>query len=466
MLLYPLLRLFKMNEAYGADAILPRALFVHWPSGSYLEHFWPGGGTGALGALPVVTAPLEAHKNDVILFKGLVTRGDTNHDGAPSQVFAGWGKGGGGIMPCEGSTPKPYSLDQMLGDKWGAKTSRPWVGLGAFTSSPASRQTVSYKENGTPAALQDNPKAAYNDLFGSFNLTSGGSGSLALANENVANGKKRVIDYLRGDLKKMKGILGPLEGAMFESHVQSLDEIAVQIAKEEELINSQMPGGGTGGGGTGTGGGGGTVTPGVPTRLAACSPKAIAGGIPGDTGAWHTQTNFLPTIFKLNRQIMVQAMACGITRVGLLQFGNSDTGADFGGGGYHTLSHGGGPTFANVQATFMKEVASLITELKAVKVGDRSLWDEVLILGATDIGDNPNGHDGVNIAAFFAGNLGGKVKGGRMVAYPFTPRDWSTPTNGMTWNRMLLTFANLVGEGGIDAIGSTAATYKGVMKEV
>jgi hypothetical protein len=53
-----------------------------------------------------------------------------------------------------------------------------------------------------------------------------------------------------------------------------------------------------------------------------------------------------------------------------------------------------------------------------------------------------------------------------MIAYPFTPRDWATPTNGMTWNRMLVTFASLVGEAGIDAIGSTAATYKGVLPEV
>ncbi len=464
LLLYPLLRVFQMDEAIGATAVLPRALFVHWPTGCYLNQFWPAGGSGPIGALPVVSAPLEAHKNDIILFKGLCTRGDTNHNGAPAQVFAGWGKQGGGIMPCEGSTAQPYSLDQMLADKWGDKTLKKMVGLGAFTSSPASRQTVSYKNGGAPEALQDNPKAAYNDLFGSFSYNGVGSTGLALAQDNVLSGKKRVIDYLRGDLKKIKTTLGPLEGAMYESHVSVLDDLAKDIQRQEDLQN-QMNGGGNAGGNS-NGGDTSGGSNGMPSRLAACSPKGIPNGFPSDSGAWHTDTKYIQTIFKLNRQIMVQALACGLTRVGLLQFGNSDCEVDWGTGRYHTNSHAGGSAYATEQALFMTEVANLFNDLKAVKIGDHSLFDETLTLAATDLGDDPNGHDGVNVAAFFAGSLGGKIKTGRMISYPFTPRDWTTPTNGMTWNRMLLTFASLVGEPGITEIGSTAPSYKGILPEV
>lgn len=462
MLMLPLLRLFKMDEAMGADAILPRAMFVHWPCGSYNSSWWPGGGTGAIGALPQASAPLEAIKADMVMFKGVCLRGDSNHDGGPYQVLAGWGRGSGVHFPVEAPDATPYSLDQRLADRWGAKTARPSVLLGATTSVPALRNAISFKNGGAPVPMQDNPKAAFNDIFGGFSLAgvSGGSSQLALAQDNVLTGKKRLVDYLRGDIKKMKSILGPLEGAQFEAHVSSLDEIAKEIAKQEELNKPDPMDPGTD-----------PMNPtdpkpsdGRPPKLAQCNPNEMKGQLPADNGMWYHQTSMLPTIYKLNRQIMVQAMACGITRVGVMSFGISDTTVDFGSGGsYHTQSHGGGGTFYGVQASFMREVVELVKGFQAVKIGDRTLWDEILLLGATDVGDDPNAHDNVNIACFLAGRLGGKLKGNRMISYPYNVRDWGNTTHGLPYNKVLQTFAALVGED-IDKIGSAA--YGGVVKEV
>lgn len=463
MLLYPLMRLFKMDEGYGADAVLPRAIFIHWPCGSYNASWFPGGNTGALGALPQVSAPLEAFKNDLIMFKGVCLRGDANHDGGPYQVLAGWGMGGGVHFGVDAPDAKPYSLDQRLADKWGAKTSRPSVLLGVTTSVPALRNNISFKSDGSPLPMQDNPKAAFNDIFGGFSVAgiAGSSSGLALAQDNVLTGKKRLIDYLRGDLKKIKAMLGPLEGAQYEAHVASLDEIAKEIAKQEEL-NNDNGGGNTGGGDDG----GGTTTPtdGRPPKLSQCNPNEMKGQIPTDGGMWYQQTNMLPTIYKLNRQIMVQAMACGITRVGVISFGVSDTTVDLGGGGqYHTQSHGGGAAFYGVQASFMREVAELVKGFQGVKSGDRTLWDEVLMLGATDNGDDPNAHDNANIACFMAGRLGGKFKGNRLISTAYSPRDWGNKTNGMAYNKLLQTFASLVGEP-MNTIGNGA--NGGTIKEI
>jgi len=451
MLLYPLTEILKLSEAKAAT-LTPRALFITWSCGSYGNVYWPAGDTGPLGALPTVTAPLEAHKNDLIILKGLVQRGDTNHRGGSYQVLAGWGKGGEIGMPGrETSTEVPYSLDQMLADKWGNNTPIKSVHLGAATQLPTKIPFVSFNSKGTGVPATDNPKASYDKLFGSFNLTSGGSGALKLANDNVLAGRKRLVDYLKGDIKKIGSALGDMERKMFEAHVTTLDDLSKEIAKQESLGNPGMPT---------PGGGSGNESP----RLAQCNPKEIAGKIPTDNTAWYTQPSSLQNVFSLNRQIMVQALACGLTRVGVLTFSQSDIELDYGTGNYHLASHGGGPAFASVQAGFMKVVAELASNLKAVKLNDHSLFDETLILGATDVGDDPNSHDTVNIANFLLGNLGGKIKGGRMISFPFEPRNWSSLTNGMDYNRLLITYAALVGEPGLNVIGNTA--FKGTIAEL
>lgn len=462
MLLYPLMQVLRNSEAQAQEGILPRALFVHFSCGVYPGDFWPAGGSGPLGGLPKIMAPLEAHKNDLLLFKGVCTRGDTNHHAAPAQVLAGWGKKGGGIFPgAAGSTPVPYSLDQQLGDIWGEKTVKKSVLLGSGTSQPTQLGFISYSKTGAGIPGIDNPRAAYDSLFGNFNLTTGGSNTLKLAEQNVASGRKRVIDYLRGDLKKISGSLGETERRQFEAHVTSLDDIAKEIAKEE-AINNPPPGPGPGGNpGPGTGPGPGTNPGGgrngIPARLAECNPKGIAGGVPADG-------NQFPTVRKINNQIMLQALACGLTRVGVITYAISDTTLDYGGGSYHNASHGNAAGLATAQAAFIASLAEMVTAMKGVKIGDHSLFDETLIMGATDLGDDPNAHDGVNVASFFLGNLRGKVKGGRMIAWPFTPRDWNSTTNGMDYNRLLITFAALVGEPGITVVGNE--NYKGVIPEI
>lgn len=460
MLLYPLIQVLKNSEAKAADGIIPRALFVHFSCGVYPGEFWPAGGTGPLGALPKILAPLEPHKNDLLVFKGVCTRGDTNHHAAPAQVLAGWGKKGGGVYPgAASSTPVPYSLDQMLGDRWGEKTLKKSVLLGTGTSSPTQLNFISYSKDGAGIPAIDNPKAAYDNLFGNFNLTTGGSNTLKLAQDNVASGRKRVIDYLRGDLKKISGALGETERRQFEAHVTSLDDIAKEIQKEEDLSKPTPGGGNTGGGNPNPGGGGSTSggSDGKPARLAECNPKGIS-GLPGDP-------NQFPAVRKINNQIMLQAMACGLTRVGVLMYCVSDTTLDYGNGGsYHLASHGGGAGYSNAQASFIASLAEMVTAMKAVRIGDHSLFDETLIMGATDQGDDPNAHDGVNIASFFLGNLRGKLKGGRMISWPFTPRDWNSTTNGMDYNRLLITFASLVGESGITVVGNEG--FKGVIPEI
>lgn len=444
ILLLPLFRVFRETEAFAQSTITPRALFIYFPAGSYRASFWPQSQGGSLGTLPVVTAPLEAHKSDIIFFSGLTTQGNSNHYGGPLQVFAGWGGQG-----FSGVSASPYSIDQLLADRIGSNTLKRLVHLGVYSTFDG-HKPVSYRENGQGQPAQDNPQAAFTDIFGEFNLPSGGSLALQSAKTQVANGKKRILDFVWQDMRKMKRILGPLEGDMFEAHVQALDDIQQEIQREESLKNpnsSELP----------------TVISSTcgPNNLQNLIPNA--GNVdPNSWPKWYHRPEPSPAINRINREMMIQAFACGVTRVGLMQYGYSDLDREFSfegsqasGIAYHSLSHTNTPAYHNIQADIMREVATMISQMKGIKVGSHSLFDETLILTASDIGDNPNNHDGVNIPAFLAGNLGGRLKTGRMIEYPF---EVGVPSSGKAWNHLLVSIAQLMGLNDVQAIGNNNFT--------
>jgi hypothetical protein len=145
-----------------------------------------------------------------------------------------------------------------------------------------------------------------------------------------------------------------------------------------------------------------------------------------------------------------------------MQYGFSDCGREFcfegtpiTGIGYHSNTHANTADLHNIQAAIMKEVASMIADLKSIKVGDKTLFDQTLIMTSTDIGDNPNNHDGVSIPCFLAGNLGGKLKGNRLLSYPYEP---SGTSSGKDFNHLLVTVAQLMGQKDINSVGNSMIT--------
>lgn len=122
--------------------------------------------------------------------------------------------------------------------------------------------------------------------------------------------------------------------------------------------------------------------------------------------------------------IMVQALACGITNVGFLQYSHKDGPIvmDFPGGpglsiGQHTASHHGDvqtskDRFGDVQSYFMTEYAKLITKMKAISEGDQTLLYNSVSLAFSEIGES-NYHTMQNVGLVMAGQAGGLIKTGR-----------------------------------------------------
>lgn len=420
-LLYaPLLRVLRESDAFAAGE--SRLLVVYFPAGSYKDSFFPQGTPSSLGAFPVVTKALEAHKDDVIFIQGL-QHGSADHYAAPGATFTGAAGDG-----------QKYSIDQYLGDTLGAGNLKKSIQLGCCTTlDGAGSQAVSWKKGGQALPAVDDPKAAYADIFGSmFALDNrGGSSSLALADENVKSGKKRVLDYVKNDMKRIETALGPIEGKVFSAHVNALDELYMDIKRQEDLANSMNPGPmpGPGGGNPGPMPGNPGPMPGpMPGNpggggMARCDKGSLASKIPqgnSASGKWYQKTEMTPSVNKFQRELMLQAFACNVTRFGLMQWGHSDCAREFffeGGSAtgvtYHSNTHANTAGLHNIQAAIINEVAAMISFFKA-----NNLWDNTLVLFSSDLGDFPNDHNGKNLPVFLAGRMNGKLKGNRMLTFP------------------------------------------------
>ena len=284
ILYYPLLRVLDASDARAAPALTKRVIFVHFGAGVYEDIWWPQAGT-TLGTLPIATSPFEPYKNEMIMFHSLRLVGATNHGGAPYQVLAGWGAASGtdaiDNSTTMNMTARPYSIDQMIADKVGT----PCVNLGVFSNHGAVSfvKTISYDKTGKIMLAEDNPTAAFNKYFGNFQIPKGGTNQQAEATTNIALGKKRLLDYLKDDLKLLKSNLGSVDREAFEYHLEALDKISV------DLSNVQAP--------PTMGGGGGDL-------LASCNPKSIPAGLLLTNSGWHHDLKNSVSVFNLQRLIM------------------------------------------------------------------------------------------------------------------------------------------------------------------
>ena len=427
ILLMPLLRALGETEVFGQTASLPRAIFFYYGSGSYGEKFWPQGSATGLSSFPVMTKPLEAHKDSLTFFRGLSHKAGDNHYGGPKEVLAG---GGDNL----------YSLDQMLGDSFGGI--KKVVALGCYTIVDGTHP-ISFAKGGNKVNAQDNPKSAYDDIFGGFTPMANfaGSSGLALAGESIITGRRRMLDVVRQDMSRIKSKLGPIESQIFEKHVMSLDDLHREVVELEKRAKPSTPPGGPMGTPMPAPSGGGNFQ---------CNAAPLKGTVPTGTGnAWFHMPEINPAINEFNRRMMIEALACGITRVAVMQYGHSEClkVVNFKDcppvmNHMHGISHSNDAEQERLHAGVMTQVANTIQDLKNIKAGDKSLFDSTLIMTTTCMGDRPNEHIGAGIPTFIAGTLGGKFKGNRILSFPY---DSALNSSGIPYNQVLVTFAQAMG---------------------
>jgi hypothetical protein len=140
----------------------------------------------------------------------------------------------------------------------------------------------------------------------------------------------------------------------------------------------------------------------------------------------------LPTMGRLQMNLLAQALACDVTRVCTLQWVAPVFSQTYGFLGHnedhHSLSHSGlgdmasQQKLAEIDTFYSEQLAYLIAALKALPEGDGTVFDNTVIWACSEIG-HARVHDRNNMPFLLAGSCGGQLRTGRLMQYDGVPHN-------------------------------------------
>ncbi|WP_096086019.1 DUF1552 domain-containing protein [Agaribacterium haliotis] len=351
------------RSAQAASGSLKRVINVYIPGGTPFSggqsQWLPSDGM----TMNTVTAPLESVKQHCIFFKGTAIT-NSGGDGVGGHGNTAKAFGGSGF-----SNTFDVELERLLGQS----SPFPSLLLGAQSSGHGSAT----KKGGQEIVYQDNPKAAFDRLFGSAtNVSSVG-----------IQRSQSMMDVHKAELEALKNVLGSAESERLNEHLASVEKIKARLDQQAE----------------------GELNP------ACVNPDWNLGGFVYDAN----NTTRFTTEAKLQIDNAILALKCNLTNVVSLMLGNHqgthaipelNYTAD-----YHQSIHGGqAGAFAETRAHLSSIVAYLISELeKASDDMGNSLLDSTLVFQSTDMG-NGDAHTSTDAPVMLAGG-GSAIRGGQVV---------------------------------------------------
>jgi hypothetical protein len=340
---------------------------------------------------------LGSFKDDCVFLNGL-SSGPTDsgsHPGGAKKILTAVDGGNG------------ESIDQYLARTAGAGALFRHVYLGAMANynNASGDKHISYPSAGNSATPEDSPMKAFERLFGKSNPSGGGSGG-GMPDELAVS----VLDANLKDLQELTGKLGSVEKKKLDLHLEALREVERRV--------KGIPG----------------MTP--PPKATCSDPRIDTSGL--SEAVLYDPANF-PKILRAQLDLMVQAMACGLTKVGVVQasFHTSelimsrfpmtemyDPKFDM---RSHQASHYG-PSHDRSKREFrdyfaqrrwwVQQFAYLIDQLKQRPEGDGTMLDYSLVVLCSEISDgNTHSHD--NLPFGVAGRGGGALSTGRLLQYGY-----------------------------------------------
>ncbi|MBL8609345.1 MAG: DUF1552 domain-containing protein [Myxococcales bacterium] len=411
--------LARSSEAGVPTQTAKRFVVFYFPDG--VPEPGPGGGkwhpsgSDTSFTLGENLQPLAPFASRCAFLKGL-SMGPTDagsHPGGAKKLLTGVDGGGG------------ESIDRYLARTVGAGAPYKHLYLGAMAAqnSASGDKFVSYPSAGTTAAPEDNPVQAFARLFGG--ATPGGGGAPAVDPTQVS-----VVDTALADLNDLRARLGDAERAKLDLHLEGLRDVERRVK-----------------------GLGGQALPSCDQSLASLAQV--------DTGKLYEAAEF-PDVLRAQIDVMVQAMACGLTKVGVIQASQHTSelimsrfaGTPLYKPGFdmrsHQASHYGqssDPKFADYVAQrtwFVSQFAYLLDQLAQRPEGAGTMLDNSIVLLCTEVGEgNTHTHD--QMPFVLAGRAGGSLRTGRVFDFGYRRH-----------SDLLVTIANAMGDG-LTSFGQASA---------
>ncbi|MEM1348132.1 MAG: DUF1552 domain-containing protein [Myxococcota bacterium] len=346
------------------------------------------------------------------------------------------------------------SIDQFLAVEKGLGSATPVtsVVLAVGNSNSEKSKCISFAPGGVVLPKIINPRQTFDLLFANLVVGDDPDGQAKLAQARLRG--QSVLDFVRGDIKRLEPRLAAPEKLKLDQHLTSLREIEKRL---------ESAGGAVG-----------------PMCVKPSQPREI------DKVRWYNggEPNF-EEITNLQVDLLAQAMTCDVTRFGTIMFNDLSRGgaAPAGLAGLPDDNHGDlahrydgpwGPHYGNggegdraswrelgkLNRWHYGKCARLLQRLE-----EGGILEETLVLMTSDMGD-PAAHSSRNIPVVLAGGAGGALRMGRRVLLQddcppdryFCDEKMLVPNN-----RLLVSVARAFGVeidrfgGGDDAVGALSA---------
>lgn len=344
-------------------------------------------------SLPSVLSPLAPFQQHCVFFRGL-SLGSTDagsHPGGAKKLLTAV-DGGNGI-----------SLDTFLANTVGGDA--PWrhlyLGAMANQNNASGDKHITYVGPGHTLPPEDNPRLAFERLFSQAPSSS--------ATLDPLSHQRSVLDGVLEEMSAFRARLGGAEAAKLELHTEALREMELRLdtlAQPAEDIGS-------------------------------CGSPVLSGASVSD-GAVYDPARF-PDVLRTQIDLMVNAMACGLTKVGTLQASHHTSelimsrfvGTEMHVPNYdmrsHQASHYGASHdyaktefdhFVKQRRWFVSQLAYLLGQLQSRPEGDGTMLDHSLVLLCTEVCDgNTHMHD--DMPFVLAGGGAGALSTGRLLQFGY-----------------------------------------------
>jgi hypothetical protein len=418
--------IWRRATAFGQDASQPaskRFIGIFSANGTIGSAFFPehDGLEAPLGALPAILAPLDAHKDKLLVLKGVHMNStvedelgvaSANKPGGPHMKGPGAMLTGGSLLAGSftgAGGPAGWadriSVDQEIANRIGGASRFPSLEFGVRIEGQEPLRVISYRGASQPNIAVDDPLQMYDRIFADFSLGD------AERTQRLAE-QRSVLDFLKDDLGRLQARVTAEDRGRLEAHLDGIRNI-------EQRLQSAL---------------GSCEVPEMPAPL---DSRAIE--------------NF-PTVGRLQLDLMLLAHRCDMTRVSTLMWANADSWQYYPWIGvneeHHELSHAGDDDTAArdkliaINIWHAEQLAYLLDGLAASEDPDGgTLLDHSLVLWGNELGAG-NTHSYTDIPWLLAGGAGGALRMGRSLRFVDRPH-----------NDLLVSVCNAMGLADVTSFG-------------
>lgn len=389
-----------------AQSAQPKRLLVWFQPGGTEIADWRPRGTETNFAFSAMMQPLEKHKQNLIVLDGLSLSVTREGNGHPHS------RGMGGLLTGEILPSGTYntnggnagfsrgtSIDQFIAQRITAgrkfkslEMAVRWPSDGTDGLQVHPWNTIIYSAPGQPVPPQTVPRKIFDRLFTDL----GG---------NTDTGQKRtksILDAALEEYRILSSKLGPSDRQRLEAHMSALRSLETSIAAGMSSSNT-------------------CSIPNFGNELDL--PSAAGSDEGGDGYVDSSKDQAIPRTGRLMMDMMAMAMACDLTRVGTLQWADSQSNNSFPwlnlNDTHHGYQHDRGynpGAIRTINNWYASQFSYLLDKLAAVSEGTGTLLDNTVVLSCTEI-RHPNEHSQDNMPFILAGKAGGYFKTGRWVKY-------------------------------------------------